>query len=172
MNVFDEIYFKRLFYDYYDKVYSGFLKKTANEAVSQDLAQITFIKLWEYRSAFNFDMPEELQINRKAKLVFIDWLRKEAYQRKLIKEMENYSAAITKPEKFELTDRLQFAINELSAARKKVFTMAYIEGYSHKEIASILGISVRTVDNHILKSLAQLRKILAYQAVLGIIIFL
>ena len=61
----------------------------------------------------------------------------------------------------DLKDSLQNAINGLSPVRKEVFNMAYIEGYSHKEIAEKLNVSIRTVETHIYKSVQQLRKILA-----------
>ena len=169
MEGFTETYFREMFYKNYDKIFSAFMKKTRSETTAQELTQITFIKIWEYRSAFNFNLSEELQINRKAKLVFIDWLRKEAYQRKLVREMKEYPAKIEAHEKFELTERLHAALNELPPVRKKVFTMAYVDGFSHKEIAENLNISPKTVNNHILKALAQLRRILAYYAILAII---
>lgn len=169
MQVLTEAYFKEIFFAHYDKIFSGFFKRTGSESIAQDLTQITFIKIWEYRSSFNFELPVELQVNRKAKLVFIDWLRKEAYQRKLMHELKQHTLPVEKHDKFELTDRLQSALSELPPVRKKVFTMAYIDGFSHKDIADTLHISVKTVDNHISKALSQLRKILAYQAVFAII---
>ena len=61
----------------------------------------------------------------------------------------------------DLKDSLNQAIDQLSPMRKEVFNLAYIEGYSHKEIAEKLNVSVRTVETHVYKSVQQLRKILA-----------
>ncbi|UZJ66428.1 sigma-70 family RNA polymerase sigma factor [Sphingobacterium sp. KU25419] len=66
----------------------------------------------------------------------------------------------------DLKEELNLAIDKLPPARKKVFIMAYLEGYSHKEIAEELNISVKTVDAHVLKSLQQLRKLLALTSLL------
>lgn len=169
MQVFDEEYFKIIFGQYYDKIYTGFFRKTSSAVISQDLTQITFIKFWEYRHSYTFDLPAGLQLNRKAKQVLIDWLRKEAYQRRLIKEMEEFSLDESHLNKLELTDTLRTAIDQIPPMRKKVFTLAYVDGFSHKEIAARLNISVKTVDNHVLKALQQLRKILALYAILAII---
>jgi RNA polymerase sigma factor (sigma-70 family) len=41
-------------------------------------------------------------------------------------------------------DELLFYINKLSPGRKQIFNAYYIEGYSHKEIATLFGISEGT----------------------------
>ena len=46
--------------------------------------------------------------------------------------------------------------------RKQVFEMSRIEGLSHKEIAEKLQIPVRTVEDHIYKTLTELRKVLMF----------
>lgn len=102
--------------------------------------------------------------------MFIDWLRKEAHQRKLIKEIEKFDAVEVRPGKFELTDSLKKAIDQLPAVRKKVFLLSYIDGYFHKEIAEQLNISTRTVESHIFKAVQQLRKILAFFVIASLIV--
>ncbi|ANH79996.1 hypothetical protein A8C56_02505 [Niabella ginsenosidivorans] len=169
MSEFDQAFFESVFYKCYDRLYAGFLKKTRSETIATELTQLTFIKFWEYRSSYTFELPPELQLNRKAKQVFIDWLRKEAYQRKLAAALREHSFSQQSESKFELNHTLQAALDRLPPTRRKVFSLAYIEGFSHKEIAGLLGISVKTVDAHVLKALHQLRKILAFYAVLCVI---
>ncbi|OJU26228.1 MAG: hypothetical protein BGN92_04965 [Sphingobacteriales bacterium 41-5] len=170
MTGFDEHFLKKVFYKHYDRVFNNFLQKTSSFDVAKDLAQVTFIKFWEYRDTYNPELSDEIQLNRKAKLVFIDWLRKEAHQRKLIKEIEKFDAVEVRPGKFELTDSLKKAIDQLPAVRKKVFLLSYIDGYSHKEIAEQLNISTRTVESHIFKAVQQLRKILAFFVIASLIV--
>ncbi|MGJ1410543.1 RNA polymerase sigma factor [Sphingobacterium thalpophilum] len=170
MSVLDESLFKHLFYLHYDRIYTGFYKKTNSSEVAQDLTQITFMKLWTYRDQFSQDISDERQIFRKAKLVLIDWLRKEANQRKLIAEMQQNLPLAVSSSSSDLKEELNLAIDKLPPARKKVFIMAYLEGYSHQEIAEQLNISVRTVDAHVFKSLQQLRKLLALASLLFFII--
>lgn len=169
MNQFDIAFFESIFFKYYDRIYSGFIRKTGSDATAQDLTQLTFVKFWETRAYYTFDLPVELQLNRKAKLVFIDWLRKEAHQRKLATELKTFAIGHVRINKFEITNTLHVAIDQLPPACKKIFILAYLEGLSHKEIASSLGISVKTVDAHIFKALQRLRKILALCVVLAVI---
>ncbi|MCU7693056.1 RNA polymerase sigma factor [Haoranjiania flava] len=162
---FDEVFFKEVFDTYFDKIFSAFRRKVTDTNVAQDLTQLTFLKFWEYRSTYTFELSTEIQLFRKAKLVFIDWLRKEAHQRKIMDEMKQISEKMHST-KFELTDTLKIAIEQLPAMRKKVFSLAYIDGYSHKEIADQLNISTKTVDAHVLKALNQLRKLLAFYVII------
>ncbi|MFT3904652.1 MAG: sigma-70 family RNA polymerase sigma factor [Niabella sp.] len=160
--------FEELFYKYYDRVYAGLLSKNCSPTVAEELTQLTFIKIWEYRASFAFEISPEAQIFKKARHVFIDWLRKEAHQRKLIEEMRHISLKIQQPQ-LELTDTLKNALEQLPPQQKEVFRLSYIEGFSHKEIAESLGISIRTVDRHIYKSLINLRKTLAFLVIMELI---
>lgn len=166
---FNETFFSEVFHQYYDRIFAGFYAKTRNEVVAQDLTQLTFIKFWEYRYSFSQELPVEVQLLRKAKLIFIDWLRKEAHQRKLMEEINKTSERIHQSPQFELTDTIRKALSQLPPMRRKVFQLAYLEGFSHKEIAAQLNISSKTVDNHVLKALKQLRKIISLTIVLAYI---
>jgi RNA polymerase sigma-70 factor (ECF subfamily) len=48
------------------------------------------------------------------------------------------------------------AIAELPARARAVLQLARVEGYSQKEIAAQLGITPKTVENHLTRALAQL----------------
>jgi len=48
------------------------------------------------------------------------------------------------------------AIAQLPARARAVLQLARIEGYSQKEIATRLGITAKTVENHLTRALAQL----------------
>lgn len=158
---FDEVDFREVFHKYYERIYAGFLKKTQSHEHAQDLTQQTFIKFWRYRDSLNADLTIEIQLFRKGKLVFIDWLRKESRERQMLDRLTVQDRIPVDDLSSDLKDSLNHAINQLSTVRKKVFKLAYIDGYSHKEIAEQLNLSVRTVETHIYKAVRQLRKILA-----------
>ncbi len=157
----DEESFRAVFDKYYDRIYSGFLKKTQAHELAQDLTQQTFIKFWRYRESYTPELSVEIQLFRKGKLVFIDWLRKESKDRQMIDTLKQQNSIPLNELSNDLKDSLNKAIDQLSPVRKEVFSLAYIEGYSHKEIAQKLNVSVRTVETHVYKSLKQLRKVLA-----------
>ena len=57
----------------------------------------------------------------------------------------------------DLRQALDKAIAALPAKMQECFRLSYLDGYSHAEIAGLLGIAERTVDAHIYAALAKLR---------------
>ena len=57
----------------------------------------------------------------------------------------------------ELRKEIYNAINELPDKCKEVFKLSYLHEMKNKEIADVLGISLRTVEAHMYKALKYLR---------------
>lgn len=158
---------QRAFHEFYclwdERVYYYFLKKTRCEANAKDLTQQTFIKFWKYRSLLSTDYTLETQLLQKAKLIFIDWLRKEATREKLyeaeIQFCQDKQSAETPDNR---SYNLENALERLPYMRRKVIELSHLQGYKYKEIADKLHISVKTVDNHVHQALKQLRQYLSF----------
>lgn len=148
--------FSEIYEVWHKRVYLYFQNLTADEYTAKELTQQTFIKLWRYRAQVLPDLNADQQLFQKARQIYIDWLRKEATHRKHFTtgEIQELPAVAAPGEMYDL----QKALNHLPPKRKKVFELKHIYGYSYKEIAEYLNISVKTVDNHLLKATAQLRK--------------
>ena len=56
------------------------------------------------------------------------------------------------------TDKLYQLINQLPPKCKEVFILNKLERRKYKEIAEDLGISIKTVENHMSKALSFMRK--------------
>lgn len=155
--------FSLVFETFWDKIYHYQLKKTKNVDSAIELTQQVFIKLWKYRSSLDEDLTIEQQIFQKCRQIFIDWLRKESSKRIHQVELDN-SFDIADDQNPEVVYSLKHdvykAIQTLPPKRKVIFELKHIHGYSYKEIAEDLGISVKTVDNQLLKANIHLRKIL------------
>jgi RNA polymerase sigma factor (sigma-70 family) len=164
--------FNFIFNNYWNKVYMFLLKKTKNIEIATELTQIVFIKLWRYRATVSCDLPIEQQLFRKSRQVFIDWLRTESKMRDRRVELDVLDG-LCNSENDELRLTLKYdlykAIDSLPRKRKEIFEMKHIQGFSYKEIADSLGISVKTVDNQLSKANIQLRKILHLSIVATII---
>jgi len=61
----------------------------------------------------------------------------------------------------EKVNILNSRINKMPKQRKKVFMMSRMEGLSNEEISNILGLSKRTVENHISLALKDLRNLMS-----------
>jgi RNA polymerase sigma-70 factor (ECF subfamily) len=63
------------------------------------------------------------------------------------------------------TDELMALIHELPTGYRTVFNLFAIEGYPHKDIADMLGISENTSKSQFMKARAYLRKLLPKELV-------
>lgn len=160
----DKKAFNAFYWQYVDKLFSYFFKRTRSNFQAEELTQLTFIKFWEYRSSLNPELSPDMQLYYKARITHIDWLRKEASRRNLLSHIigQNAHQSSNIQESSGKYERARQALDKLPEMRKKVLTLFYLEGYNYKEIAAQLGISPKTVDNHIYQGITQLRKILLF----------
>ncbi|GAA0530349.1 RNA polymerase sigma factor [Chitinophaga japonensis] len=155
--VFEEVY-----YQFHEKLYYYFLKRTTAADVAEELVQLTFIKLWRYRSSLNEELPLSQQLFRIARTTLIDVLRRKAQQRSVslpnhwLPETEDTTAAREERETLHLVRQ---AIETLPPGRKKIFQYR-IDGFSNREIAARLSLSVKTVENQLNRAIKQLREVL------------
>src|SRR6476620_2850395 len=145
----DEFAYEQVYIGYREKVYFYFLKKTRSDEDAKDLLQITFLKLWQYRQSLSPDYLLEQHLFQIARTVFIDYLRR---QNKLLRLQEKISrkalespADIYTSTDFYIRTRLQRALSSMPYMRKKVFDLNRFQGYSYREIAELLSISVKAV---------------------------
>lgn len=166
--------FEDAYNTYSKKTFSYFFKKTNSVEDAKDLVQITFCKLWQYRESLSADFLPEQQLFHIARTVFIDYLRKQNKMHKVNASVKSNFEIIKNADEvyeFDVYERLQKTLSGLPALRKKVFELNKIEGYSYKEIAEILSIPVKSVDNNLAKALKYLRGI-ELIFIIGIIHFL
>ncbi len=154
----------RCYAEWDERVYYYFLKKTGLTDSARELTQITFIKIWQYRSSLSPDYSFEVQLFQRARLAWIDYLRKQASERKgqlsLQALSDSQPQSKDEPAEFEMNHHLKTALDLLPPMRKKVFELHRLQGYSYREIALHLSISVKTVDNHLSKAVRQLKSLL------------
>lgn len=145
---------------HHGKLYAYILKKTGSAYLSEEVVQLTFIRLWEKRQNLSLDYPLSAQIFKMGGSILIDQLRKEAVAKKHHEEIIPMEI-LHDEEQSENAHNLELAIDKMAPMRKKVFKLSKIDGYSYKEIADELSISPKTVENHISKALKQLRSALS-----------
>ncbi len=156
--VFEDVYIK-----YSQKVYAYFLKKTKCNEDAKDLLQTTFLKLWQYRRSLSTKYLLDQQLFHIARTVFIDYIRQ---QNKLVKINKSVSVRMkVNPSHlyifsdFDMKSYLQIALSRMPQLRKQIFELHRIQGYTYKEIAALLSIPVKSVDNNLAKALKELHKI-------------
>jgi RNA polymerase sigma-70 factor (family 1) len=156
----DSASFLQAYHDYHSRLYQYILRYTQSEYLAEETVQITFIKLWEKRENLSEEYRLSTQLFRMAINIVIDLLRKESIRNISAQKGRAYpdTAQVTIPvaERDELERTLR-NIEFLPPVRKNVFKLSRFGGLSHKEVASALNVSPKTVEAHISKAIKQLR---------------
>lgn len=159
----DEFIFEEIFKEFHQKVYFFILNKTKSPYLSEEVTQLTFIKLWKNRANLNEALPPGVQLFQIAKTTCIDLLRKEGNRKKLPEAkpdgqfFDNITEAINNK---ELQAKLSHAVQQMPPVRKVVFMLSRYETKTYKEIAQQLSLSEKTVENHIALAIKQLRRVI------------
>jgi RNA polymerase sigma-70 factor (ECF subfamily) len=156
--------FRQAYYEYHSRLYRYVYKYTRSHYLAEETVQLTFIKLWEKRESLSNEHPLSAQIFRIAKSVVIDLLRKESLRSTAaIPDTEPsflYEYNHTTEQRNEIAHVLS-AIETLPQVCRKVFKLSRFEGLSHKDIASELSVSPKTVEAHIAKAIRHLRNVIS-----------
>jgi RNA polymerase sigma-70 factor (ECF subfamily) len=128
---------------------------------AMDIAQEACLRLWDRRGT---DAPHCLRpfLFRVARNLAFDQLKTARKRRSLLGRYRMLlSRSAPRPdtelERDHVATEVQRAIQALPERRREVFSLAWLQGLSYSEIAEILGISPKTVQNHMSAALAQLR---------------
>ena len=149
-----ELSLEVLFNYYYPRLYEfskSFLKL---EQGIDDILQEVFIRIWQNRKKIKDPATFNSYIFTITRNLLLNELRSRLNQNKLKEEIRKLATAqeyITydQTQYKELKNKLEQVIEELPDRQKEVFILSRTEGLSHKEIASKLQITTKTVEYHI-----------------------
>lgn len=130
---------------------------------AEELVQNSFVNFWEKRSEIIIETSLKSYLYRSIRNACFNALKHEKVKR----EHARYAAATT-PVGFdsvksniisaELTDRIDAAMQKLPQQCQLVFRLSRHQDLKYSEIATELGISIKTVENHMGKALRIMRE--------------
>lgn len=163
----------RVFENYYKEHYKKFFlvsyKYVKRTALAQEVVNDVFVKIWEDAEKITIESSLKSYIYRSVINRSINALNKEK------KELQNQRELAHLPEETyeireietnELKVKLYKAIDALPEQCKRVFLMSRFDNMKQQEIADKLGISIKTVKNHITHALKQLRNSTGYPVII------
>ena len=151
--------FQSLVYKYSDPLILfsiGFVRKYE---IAEEIVSDAFVTLWSQRSKIQEIRDLKSYLYILVRNGSISHLRKTSHRKEvLLDDIEEYfTLPVTGPETDDITEevlaRVNIAIDSLPPKCKIVFTLAKVQGLKYKEIAEILDISVKTINNHIANAL-------------------
>jgi RNA polymerase sigma-70 factor (family 1) len=155
--------FRQIFEHYWDQVYAVGLKISKSPELAKDLAQETFMKLWQQRAQLKDVTNFRAYLNVLSRNLAIDHLRKKVFTPDNEDYLLNYFredaiASTGNAEYKELEQILHEAVNELPPQMQQVFRLSRFEGLSHAEIATRMNITLVTSKSYMVRALAAIRK--------------
>lgn len=157
--------FDAIFNRYAPDIFHFSLDLTKSENEAGDILQETFIKLWEYRK--NLDPTRSLRnyLISIAKNRVYDILKHKVVERKYLLARNPAPSGTPEIENAlhldDLRNQLLAGFNRLTAQQREILTLKS-DGMDNDEIAALMKISKRTVENHLSKAYRQLRSELRY----------
>ena len=136
---------------------------TRENSSACDIVQDTFVILWQKR--------EEIDLNRSLRAFLyqivrnrsLNYIRDHANETLLPDQEELDRQSSGNPPGSEeesssvLSDRFREWINRLPERQQEAFKLSRFEGLDHEEIAEVMNISAKTVNNHIVAALSKLK---------------
>lgn len=157
--------FQWLFMDWHPRLVDFFTHLLGDGDLAYDYAQDVFFDIWKTREKFSKVESFSSYLFQMAKFKVYNHFDKTAVKEKFKKEMAlSESGSISSKESdlyaSEMETIIWDTVRHLPSKRRKAFVMSRMHGYTNEQIADEMGISKRTVENHITSTLSALRKVI------------
>ncbi len=144
---------REVFQRYAGKMLAVCIRYTRHQMEAEDIVQEAFIKVFDNIGNFQFRGSFEGWIRRIVVNTALKNFNKKSYQNEQI-GLEDRPEHAVDPAAYETlsAEEIVGAINQLPDGYRIVFNLYAIEGYSHKEIADLLGIQESTSRSQLVKA--------------------
>ncbi len=157
--------FKELFDRHFDAVRNYIYYRSGDPELATDIAQDTFLKIWEKQ--VNIERSTNIQglIFKIAHDSFISSFRKSNSENSFKLSLSETVSPQTPEESIqfdELKAKYERSLNMMPEKQRVVFLMSRMDNLKYQEIAEITGISIKAVEKRMKNALAFLKQGLGY----------
>ena len=141
--------------------YCGTIVKDMDDA--SDIVQQVFVNMWQRREEINIHTSARAYLYKMVYNASLDFLKNKKIKRRHSKEapeINNVTAFADKAAENELEVKIEQAITKLPEQCRKIFRMSRFENLKYREIATVLNISEKTVENQMGKALKIMKETL------------
>lgn len=156
--------FHKLYERYYPILLRHLFFRCQQTDLAEDIAQETFLKVWQNRTTLKPNKPFFALLAKIGLHLLLDRFRKEGTRSKYQDRVaESYDRAPSSPSSDLQHKELERAIRSvvlqnLPEKCRRVFLLNRMEGMSNSEIATMLGLSKKTVENQLYHALKVIRR--------------
>nr|WP_272886664.1 sigma-70 family RNA polymerase sigma factor [Phenylobacterium aquaticum] len=153
----DRAAFKQLYDATSRRLFGLALRMLKRRDVAEDVLQDAFVRIWQHAGRYDPDrgapMPWLWRILRNAA---IDRLRRDQADHA---DIDDFAERLSAPEApLDARIDLSGGLGKLGAKKSHALSLAFVEGYTHEEIAEELAAPLGTVKSQLRRSLEQLRR--------------
>ena len=139
-----------------------YVRSIVNEdTVAHDLVQDVFVSLWSLRISLDPARPLKAYLYRMARNRAYRHLRDERTHAEKHAIIEQQSPKVAQNndhlDAAQLSEKLKKWIGELPARQREALVLSRYHELSHRDVAAVMEVSPRTVNNHIMRALEHLQ---------------
>jgi RNA polymerase sigma-70 factor (ECF subfamily) len=159
--------FEQLFRLYYQRLYHFAFNLVHHQEQAEEVVSDVFVKLWHNRQKLASVQNHEIYLYVAIKNQSLNYLNKKenlrVFEDITLHELVNNYNPEQALELQELKQSIEAAVESLPTQCKVVFKLIKEDGLHYKEVAEILGISVRTVETQLARALKKISAALSMQ---------
>ncbi len=153
--------FEGLYTRYAQPIFAFLWRSTGGDAeLAADIRQEIFLQLWNARDHWRSGGSLSAYLFRAARGRLADQRRRAAVRERDRPVVAELQAAPPTPDELfrvrELAARVASALDALPERTREVFSLKWDAGLRYREIAELLGVSVKTVEYHMSRALSLL----------------
>lgn len=162
INLFNEAGFEMLFKTHYKELHAYAFSLVRDWDTAEEIVQALFLKVWEKNEWLHIRTSVRSYLYKSVYYDSLNFMRQQKvhlrYQNLTAHTLKNETDdAAGKLKLSEVESQLQKALNKLPEKCRAIFHLSRFEEMKYREIASQLGISIKTVETQMVKALRILR---------------
>ena len=159
----DKCAFEQLYHNYKGRIYGNLYRMVKSVETSEEILQDLFVKVWIKRENLDIEKSFRSYLFKVSENLVYDFFRKAALNKKLESYLVSVAVPTTSPVEQHIFYKegnymLAKAIESLPPRRKQIYILCKIEGKSYGEVSRLLGVSISTINEHIVKATRVVRK--------------
>ncbi|HWV71867.1 MAG TPA: RNA polymerase sigma-70 factor [Pseudosphingobacterium sp.] len=158
----DESSFEELYNRYWYKLYAEAFKRLRKAEVAEEIIQDLFTSIWLNRQKIAIHSSVSGYLYTSVRYLVLSYLQKElirnnykSYVKGSFKDFDNSTEMIISFN--ELQEQIESHVRLLPEKCRYIYELSRKEFKTNKEIADLLGISEKTVENQLTKALGRLK---------------
>ena len=150
-----KVEFKKCWEAYFDAVRNFIYFKSGDKELATDIAQETFLKLWEKKFSYHEQRTKSL-LYKIAHGLWVSHLRKINKNHEYVFSIKfeiDENCPIELLQYKELKVQIEHLLKDLPEKQRVIFLMSRNEGLSYKEIAIRMALSQKSIEKYMTKTL-------------------